>query len=180
MKTAIVYYSMNGNTAVAAKELADATGADLIRILPEKAYPDKGLRKFLWGGKSAVMAETPKLAPYEFRAEDYGLIVIGFPVWAGNVAPPVRTFAAENRDALKDRRIAAFACQSGSGAERAFRKLLECLGRESFSATMVLIDPKDHPKAGNRQIVDGFLRKIREPEEQQERSITGNNTAERM
>ena len=29
-----------------------------------KAYPTKGFRKFLWGGKSAVMAEKPKLLPF--------------------------------------------------------------------------------------------------------------------
>jgi hypothetical protein len=34
-----------------------------------KAYPTKGFRKFLWGGKSAVMAEKPKLLPYKFNAD---------------------------------------------------------------------------------------------------------------
>lgn len=47
MKTAIVYYSMGGNTEFAAKKIADKIGADLIRIEPEKAYPDKGFKKFL-------------------------------------------------------------------------------------------------------------------------------------
>ena len=46
------------------------------------------------------MAETPKLMPYIFEAEQYDQIVIGFPVWAGNVAPPVRTFAIENKETV--------------------------------------------------------------------------------
>ena len=45
MKTAIVYYSMSGNCEFAAKKIADITGADLIRIEPEKAYPDSGFKK---------------------------------------------------------------------------------------------------------------------------------------
>ena len=56
MRTAIVYYSMSGNTAAAAKKVAEGLRADLIEIKPEKAFPDKGFRKFFWGGKSAVMA----------------------------------------------------------------------------------------------------------------------------
>ena len=63
MKTAIVYYSMGGNTALAAGKLAEGLDADLIEVKPVKAFPDKGLKKFLWGGKSAVMAETPALQP---------------------------------------------------------------------------------------------------------------------
>ena len=141
MRTAIVYYSMSGNTAAAAKKVAEGLRADLIEIKPEKAFPDKGFRKFFWGGKSAVMAETPKLMPYVFDPERYDRIVIGFPVWANNVAPPVRTFAAENKEAVRNKRIAAFACQGGSGAEKAFRKLLDCLGQETFDATMTLNDP---------------------------------------
>ena len=160
MRTAIVYYSMNGNTAMVAEKLAKSTGADMIEIKPEKAYPDKGLKKFLWGGKSAVMAETPKLVPYTFQAEKYDQIVFGFPVWAGNITPPIRTFVLENRDVLKDKRIAAFACQSGSGGEKAFRKLLECLGRDALAAAVILIDPKDKPKAENEQKISDFQRKL--------------------
>ena len=123
MRTAIVYYSMAGNTAWTAKELAEGLDADLIEIRPVKAYPDKGIRKFLWGGKSAVMAETPALEPYDFDAGKYDRIVIGFPVWAGNMAPPIRTLVKENRDAIAVKQVFAFACQSGNGAEKAFEKL---------------------------------------------------------
>ena len=64
MKRVIVYYSLSGNTRFAAEQIARRLGADLLPIAPEKAYPDRGFRKFFWGGKSAVMAETPALQPY--------------------------------------------------------------------------------------------------------------------
>ncbi|MCR4621153.1 MAG: flavodoxin [Clostridiales bacterium] len=149
MNTVIVYYSMHGNTAYVAKKIASELHADVIEIQPEKQYPDKGIRKFLWGGKSAVMAETPTLKPYEFHAEKYDQVIFGFPVWAGNVTPPLRTFARDHLEELKSKRIAAFACQGGSGAEKAFRKLSECLGGATLAATLVLIDPKDKPKPEN-------------------------------
>ena len=126
MKTLVVYYTLEGNTHYAAKKIASELGAGMLRLKPVKTYPKKGFRKFFWGGKSAVMAETPELQPYEFDASLYDGIVFGFPVWAGNVAPPLRTFIKEND--LSGKRIAAFACQSGAGAEKAFAKLTAALG----------------------------------------------------
>ena len=156
MNTAIVYYSMSGNTAFAARRIAELLRADLIEIKPEKAYPDKGFRKFFWGGKSAVMAETPALAPFEFRAEKYERIIFGFPVWAGNVAPPLRTFVRDRLEEIRGKRFAAFACQSGSGAQKAFGKLAACLGIDRFAAELVLIDPKDRPKADTGEKIAAF------------------------
>ena len=160
MKTALVYYSMSGNTEFTARAIADGLDADLIEIRPEKAYPDKGFRKFFWGGKSAVMAEKPKLMPYSFDPDQYKLIVIGFPVWAGNMAPPVRSFVTEQKEALWGKQIAAFACQSGSGGERALQKLLECLDCPGFVASMILIDPKDKPKEENKMKIAEFRDKL--------------------
>lgn len=162
MRTGIVFYSMNGNTAMVAEKLATGLPADLIEIKPERTYPDKGFKKFLWGGKSAVMAETPKLLPYTFKSEDYDLIVFGFPVWAANVTPPIRSFIKENQSLLQGKKIAAFACQSGTGSEKAFRKLLDCLGQEKLEASMILIDPKDRPNAENDRKIDDFIRKLQE------------------
>ena len=154
MKTAIVYYSMSGNTAAAAKKVAEGLHADLIEIKPEKAFPDKGFKKFLWGGKSAVMSESPRLRPYEVRLADYGRVVLGFPVWAGSMAPPIRTFLREND--LSGLRVAAFACESGAGAERAFGKLKACLGVDALEAELILIDPKDKPSAENDGKIAAF------------------------
>ena len=48
MKTAVVYYSLSGNSAFAAEKIAGQMNADLIRLEPEKAYPDSGFRKFFY------------------------------------------------------------------------------------------------------------------------------------
>ena len=154
METLIVYYSMSGNTEETAKRIAERKGFDLLRLEPVKAYPTSGFRKFFWGGKSAVMAETPALRPYEFDASRYGRIVFGFPVWAGNVTPPIRTFLRDND--LAGKRFAAFACQSGSGAEKAFAKLRSALGTESLEPTAVFVDPKDRPSEENERRLEAF------------------------
>ncbi len=161
MRTLIVYYSLEGNTAWAAERLAEQLGAELLRLEPEKAYPDKGASKFLWGGKSAVMGEKPALQPYSFQAENYDCVIIGFPVWAGTFAPPIRSFIQENRDALKGKLLAAYACEAGSGGERALQKLKKLLGIEAFAAEMILIDPKDRPSDGNDARFREFCRKLK-------------------
>ena len=156
MKSAIVYYSMSGNCKLVADKIADIVDADIIRIEPDKAYPDKGAAKFIWGGKSAVMGETPKLKPYEFDASKYDRVIIGFPVWASNVAPPIRTFVKENLSDIKDKKIASFACQGGNGAEKAFEKLKKLIGIDSFEEEMILIDPKDKADSENDKKIKGF------------------------
>ena len=160
METAIVYYSMHGNSELVANKIAFITGADTIRVEPDKAYPDKGARKFIWGGKSALMGEMPVLKPYEFDAEKYDTVIIGFPVWASNPAPPIKTFVNEHKEELKGKRIAAFACQSGNGAEKAFFKLKKQLEIDSFVAELILIDPKTVVDDGNDGKIQEFCNKI--------------------
>lgn len=107
MRTAIVYYSMSGNTKYVADKIADGIKdlgeVDIIKIEPKKAFPDKGAKKFFWGGKSAVMGETPALEPYEFSIEKYDRIIFGTPVWASTFVYPFRTFINENPD-IKDKK----------------------------------------------------------------------------
>ncbi len=147
MKTVVVYYSMSGNCKMVAEKIAKRIDADLLCIEPDKAYPDSGAKKFLWGGKSAVMGEKPVLKPYTFKADEYERIIFGFPVWASNPAPPIRTFVADNLDSIKDKKIAAFACQSGSGAEKAFAKLSKQLGTGELEDTLIMIDPLNKAEA---------------------------------
>ena len=157
MSTAIVYYSMLGNSELVAEKLAAKLGADVIRIEPDKAYPDKGAKKFLWGGKSAVMGEQPRLKPYQFDAVKYDCIIIGFPVWASRPAPPICTFLNEQKSKLKGKKIAVFACQSGNGAEKAFERVKKMIGIERFAAEMIFIDPKTRANADNDKKIDMFL-----------------------
>ena len=162
MKTLIVYYSLEGNTGYVVDKIAKATGADTLQLIPKKAYASKGFKKFLWGGKSAVMAEKPPLESYDVDLAQYDRIVFGFPVWAGNVTPPLRTFIAENQQDIKAKRVAAFACQSGSGAEKAFAKLKAAIGIESLETEAVFIDPKARRTDETDAAIEAFGQKLAE------------------
>ena len=156
MKDLIIYYSMEGNTEYVVNRIKEKIGADALKLTPKKAYSDKGFAKFFWGGKSAVMAEKPELESYDVDLSFYDRIIFGFPVWASTFAPPIRTFVSENREALRDRKLSAFACQSGSGAEKAFIKLAKCIGIDSFDSTAVFVDPKAKPDGKKDAAIDSF------------------------
>jgi flavodoxin len=160
MKAAVVYYSMLGNSELVAQSIAGKIDADIIRIEPDKAYPDKGAKKFLWGGMKAVMGEMPVLKPYQFDADKYDTVIIGFPVWASRPAPPIMTFLNDEKDKLKGKKIAVYACQSGNGAEKAFEKIKSVTGSEDFKAELILIDPKTKVNAENETKIREFCKKL--------------------
>ena len=161
MKALIVYYSMSGNVKQTAQQIAAATGADLLALHPVKAYPDKGAKKFLWGGKSALMGDKPKLQPYIFDADRYDTIIFGSPVWASSFTPPVRSFIEENRDALNGKRFAAYVCYMGSGDKKALKKLAKLLEIEEFEAQMALVEPKSKSAEEIGEQVESFCRALK-------------------
>ena len=160
MTTAIVYYSMSGNTKYVANKIAERIEADIIRIDPVKAYPDKGAKKFIWGGKSAVMGEKPALHPYEFNVEKYDRIILGTPVWASNFAPLIRTFIKENPN-IHGKKLAVFTCFSGGGADKAIEKMKKYIGIEKFEAELVLVDPKENMKAEDNEKIGVFCKRLK-------------------
>jgi flavodoxin len=160
MNIAIVYYSMSGNTEYVAKYIADKTNADLIKIEPRKEYPSKGLKKFLWGGKSAVMGETPLLENYEFDGNKYDYIIIGTPVWASSFTPPIRSFIKDNKERLNGKKIGVFVCNMGGGADKAIEKLKQYLEIDRFEVELKLIDPKDKKSEEKDKAIEEFCKKI--------------------
>lgn len=158
MKTVLVYYSQSGNTAAIAANIARILNADLLRVFPKKAYPDKGFRKYLWGGKSAVMGESPALEPYDFN-DSYDTVIIGTPVWASTFAPPIRTFLAENKETLANKKFAAFACLGGNNPGKTFEKLQKEPGVDSLVATAIFPDTmSDEQRA---KTIDAFCDQLR-------------------
>ena len=160
MKTLIAYYSLQGNTDYAAKRIAEKIGADTLRLASKKAYKDKGFAKFLSGGRSAIKEESPELESYDVDLDSYDCVVFGFPVWASNVAPPLRTFVGEHKAELAGKKLAAFACQGGSGAPKALGKLKAALGIDAFDAEGIFIEPLLKQSEATDAAIDAFSEEI--------------------
>ncbi len=96
-KILVVYYSLEGNTEFVAKEIGRCTGADLLRLVPEKEIPVSGFGKYFFGGKAALTHSLTHLNPFDEKPEEYGTIVLAGPVWAGTYPPAIVTFLDEHR-----------------------------------------------------------------------------------
>ena len=155
MKTAIVYYSMHGNVRYVAEKAAKELGADLIELIPVKAYPDKGAMQFIWGGSAVTFKKKPELEPYKFNAADYELVIIGTPVWASNFTPPLRTFF-ENND-LTGKKIAAIVTSAGGNSVKCLEAIKTAAKTDSLAAVLSLIDPKNSPSEEKEKQILEFI-----------------------
>ncbi len=160
MADLVVYYSLEGNSKYVAEKISEKTGADTLCLVPKKAYHDKGFAKFFWGGKSAIMAEKPDLEEYDVNLDEYDRVIFGFPVWASNYTPPIRTFIEDNKDKLNGKHFAAFACQSGAGGEKALSKLAASLGISELEKTAIFIDPKARQSEETDAQIDKFCESL--------------------
>ncbi len=155
MKTAVVFYSMHGNVRYVSEKVAKELGADLIELIPVKAYPDKGAMQFIWGGSAVTFKKKPELEPYSFNASDYDLVIIGTPVWASNFTPPLRTFF-ENND-LTGKKIAVIATSAGGDSAKCVEAVKTAAGADSLAAVLSLVDPKEKPSDENEKQIAAFI-----------------------
>lgn len=114
MKQAVVFYSKDGSTKVAAQVLAQREGADVFELVPRRTY-GKGFGGFMRGGFGAAVGLKPVLRDDVAKeVADYDKIYIGTPLWASRPAPPVNTFLAA-LDA-KGKEIVLFSVQADPSA----------------------------------------------------------------
>lgn len=128
VKTLVVYYSRTGNTKKLGDEGAAALGADVEELKDKKNR--KGPIGFLMAGLEAVKGLPTELEPLVHDPAAYDLVLVGSPVWAGCLCPPVRTFLAQQRAGLK--KVAWFSTcgsEGGSSASKAFSQMTEVSGR---------------------------------------------------
>lgn len=159
MKAIAVYFSLDGNAHDTAKKIAGLIGADLLRLEPVKAYP-KGKSKYFFGGMGAVFGAKPKLVPYRFCADDYDLLIIGTPIWAGNFTPPIKTFLREQN--LSNKKVALYTCSLGGGSDKCFTKLKKELKDCTVITTLELIEPLGNPQKENDRKIVEFCRTIKQ------------------
>ncbi|MBY0563219.1 MAG: hypothetical protein K2P58_03445 [Hyphomonadaceae bacterium] len=114
-KVLVAYYSWSGNTERAAKAIAEALGADLEAIKDRK--PRRGLFAYVRSGMEAAGERAAPIAPAIKSAANYDLVLLGFPVWAGKMASPMRSYILRERAIFKQ--IALFCTLGGAGGEAA-------------------------------------------------------------
>ena len=126
-KTLIAYSSASGVTARAAREMADAIGADLYEICPAAPYTDADLNWMDKKSRSTLEmndpACRPAIASQVERMEQYDTVFVGFPVW-WYVEPRIVDTFLESYD-FTGKTMIPFATSGGSGISKAEKSLRE-------------------------------------------------------
>lgn len=88
--TVIAYYSKTGNVKEMAGELAINRNADIIEI--DDLVNREGFWGFAKSGYQALRKKSTPIAHINIDLSKYTTAIVCGPVWAGNIAPPIRTF----------------------------------------------------------------------------------------
>ena len=126
-KILVAYFSASKTTEHAAKEIAQAVGADLYEICPDKAYTAADLNSNDKKSRSTVEmndpACRPKIAGTVEHMEQYDTVLIGFPIW-WYVEPRIVDTFLESYD-FSGKTVIPFATSGGSGIGGAEKSLRE-------------------------------------------------------
>jgi len=139
MKTAFIYYSLEGNMDYIAKRIASDNTVDLYRLIPKKDYPTGKVSKYVWGGKSATFGEKPPLANEKIDLEKYDTLIIGTPVWAGTITPPLNSFFSDY--SISGKNIILVATSASGNAEKCFAKMKAHLVDNVIKGTFQFTNP---------------------------------------
>jgi flavodoxin len=136
MKTLVIYFSRTGHTQKIAEAIAAEYGADIERI---KEFDDRfGVSKYLAAGRDAIFKRLGPIQPTQNNPAQYDLIILGTPIWAWNVSPPMRAYIAGHKSKLNQ--VAFFCTEGGSGGQRAFREMADLIGKQPV-ATLEVTEP---------------------------------------
>ncbi len=115
MKALVVFYSKTGNTKEIAVNISEVLNCDIEEIFDAKP---KGFFKSAFESLFKIM---PKIKQTEINPKNYDMVIIGTPVWAGNMASPVRTYLFQNNEKINN---AAFFCtMKGNDDKKVFLEM---------------------------------------------------------
>ena len=96
MKTVVVYFTHSGNTELAAKQVAEVTGARMIRLLPEQPYSSEDVD---WVNEQSRCTQEhlnqslrPAIKPIDIDFAKVDTVFVGFPIWWHEEPAVIRTF----------------------------------------------------------------------------------------
>ncbi|WP_300668909.1 hypothetical protein [Desulfoluna sp.] len=121
-KTLLVYYSRTGTTEALAEGIQERLGCDMEVIIDQKNRD--GFFGNLCGGLDALLERQTLIKPPTHDPAGYDRVIIGTPVWYGNLTPAVRTWLCRHTNEEPRFKTAFFCTFAGGGNERAAKKFM--------------------------------------------------------
>ncbi len=114
-----------GNTQIAAEIIAEETGYDLFRIRTVREYPLSYDEMLKVAEEEQKNNERPALRDEAGNFADYDIILLGYPIWWGDMPMAVYTFL-ESYD-FAGKTVYPFNTHAGSGEAGTVRKIREVI-----------------------------------------------------
>ena len=137
-KVLVVYYSATGTTENVARDIAEATGADIFEITPSQPYTSADLN---WNNSQSRVSREhndESLRNVELTStevpnwEDYDIVFIGYPIWWGIAAWPTDSFVKAN--SFEGKTVIPFATSASSGMGQSGTRLASEAGSGDWKA----------------------------------------------
>jgi flavodoxin len=153
-KTAVIYYSFDGNCALVAEAVKNRLNADVFTIKTADEKKRTGLAKYIWGGRQVVQHAKPELKPLNVDIDAYDLIILGAPVWAGSPAPAMVSFLSQTR--FSGKKTAVFCCHAG-GRGKALDKFKALLQGNTIAGEIDFNNPARGNTDELRKKIDAWV-----------------------
>lgn len=129
-----IYYSRTGNTKRVMETIAKEMDAELLALTD--GVERSGLRGWLRSGMDAMRKDCPDVLPFETerKLENYRLVIVGTPVWAGRCSSVVRSFLKQHGKEL-DRVAYVLTRGSEHKSEDIYRQMDQYTGKPHQAAT---------------------------------------------
>jgi flavodoxin len=151
----VVYFSRRGHTRAMATLIAEQCGAETEEIVD--VVDRRGLLGYWRSMLEAVLHWPAPIQPSSHSPRDYDTVIIGTPVWAWQLASPVRAYLCRHRGRF--RRVAFFCCHRGWGPGGALEEVARLCAR-SPAATLALSD-REVAQGRHRSSLSRFVRSVR-------------------
>ena len=154
MKALIVYFSRSGNTEKIGKELASKIDADTEQIKDKTKR--KGILGWLSSGRDSMKKRTTDIEKLNHKPQEYDVVIIGTPVWAGNVPPATRTILEKYHRKIDN--VAFFSTSKSGETTKMYNTMAKIIGIDTIST--LSITEKEIKKDSYQEKMDEFINKI--------------------
>ncbi|MBA2862233.1 flavodoxin [Methanococcus maripaludis] len=161
-KKLVIYYSLFENTEYVAKLISENTGAELLKIETVTEIPKKGFTMFLELGRFLLFRKMPEIKEISLNLDDYDIIYIGTPVWAGNMAAPLKTFFSKYKFAGK--KVAVF-CTAGKTIGNTLENMKKELVDNEIIGGTIFLDVLNHKEETEKYVKEWLSTMYRSKED---------------
>jgi flavodoxin len=155
MKYLVAYYSRTGHNKTIGEEIAKALSADIDEIIDKKKR--SGRIGWLRAGRDSSFGKMTEIQT-EKNPQDYAIIILGTPIWAGKIPPAMRTYLTKND--LTGKKVAFFVCSGGDGYTKVFPTLMEFTSGATQIATLGITEEQFKNDAYQSQL-EAFIAKLK-------------------